>query len=192
MIKIDDTIRKKWHSGFDRQENPSEIIIHGTGGGGTFNFVFNGGRKELYIKGIALFHFLIERTGEIIEIINPEKWVYHSSCGEHDSKTIGIELVNPSANNTYAYMPIQYDGLFEIFDELFTRYNISIIRSHNKTGLKYSGKGKLCPGNAFAWSKIGQWLVDNGYMFEDGEEEFTGIIKRPEEKTEEVNVEKID
>lgn len=181
MITIDTKIREKWHKGFNRSEKPTEIILHGTGGGGTYTYVFNGGRKELYQVGIALFHYLIERDGKTIEIIDPEKWVYHSSSGKHDEETIGIEILNPSANNTQAYTIQQYKSLYDLIVELFQRYPITLIRSHNMTKQIYSGTGKPCPGN-FNWHDLEVWLSDSGYEFESEFECFFDIRKSEEIK----------
>jgi N-acetyl-anhydromuramyl-L-alanine amidase AmpD len=151
---IDVAIRDRWHDGFERERPPDTIVIHGTGGPGTYQFVLDGGRKKLYKEGIALFHYLIERDGKIIEIIDPDRWVYHSSSGKHDEKTIGIELLNNDKDNQDQYTNAQYESLFFlIFDYLFSRYRIRIIASHNRMKEKYSGGNKKCPGN-FDWDKL--------------------------------------
>ena len=130
-IVVDEKIREKWHRGFSRGEPVSEIIIHGTGGGGTYNYVLGGGRAELYIRGVALFHYLVERDGKIIEVIHPKRWVYHSSSGKHDEVTIGIELLNPDIHNKGFYTNEQYKSLFYLmFDKLMLDFpTINIIRS---------------------------------------------------------------
>jgi N-acetyl-anhydromuramyl-L-alanine amidase AmpD len=189
MIKIDDKIRMKWHRGFERPFKPTELILHGTAGGGTYNYVFNGGRKELYVQGIALFHFLIDVNGETTEIISPDRWVYHSSSGKHDEKTIGIEMINQSADNSKEYTIDQYRALFDLLVELLPRYPINLIRSHNATKMIYSGSGKKCPGN-FRWDDLGEWLADSRYDFTREYECFSNIKKmsiskiEPEEKNE--------
>ena len=107
---VDTKIRDRWHSGFDRERSPDTIVLHGTAGPGTYQWVLGGGRKKLYKKGVALFHYLIERDGKIIEIIDPDKWVYHSSAGDIDERTIGVELLNPEKNNEDQYTNAQYDA----------------------------------------------------------------------------------
>jgi N-acetyl-anhydromuramyl-L-alanine amidase AmpD len=179
-------IRKKWHKGFRRnllcrkRNRVKTIVLHGTGGGGTYNWVLDGGRSVLYKKGVALFHYLIERRGKTIEIIDPDRWVYHSSSGEKDKETIGIELLNPGALNSRLYTGFQYTALWElIFDELFNRYNIINIVSHNYMKEKYSGGKKECPGDGFAWVALLSELYTRGYVYErEGEEAFLNIKKR--------------
>lgn len=167
---IDKMIRRTWHKGFSRLHIPSEIIIHGTGGGGTYDWILAGGRAKLYKRGIALFHYLI--GDDTKEIISPENWVYHSSCGWHDRKTIGIELSNKDKNNENPYSENQYRQLFDLLIMLFDKYPIRIIMSHNKCKQMYSGKGKVCPGN-FDWSRLEQWLTDTGFSWEaEGEERY--------------------
>jgi N-acetyl-anhydromuramyl-L-alanine amidase AmpD len=168
-MKVDTAIRDKWHNGFDRNRQVSTVVLHGTGGKGTYQYVLGGARKKLYKKGIALFHYLIERDGATIEIIDPDKWVYHSSSGQQDERTIGIELVNPHNSNQDQYTNAQYESLFFlIFDYLMDRYNINIIVSHNRMKEKYSGGNKVCPGN-FDWDKLESEMVKRGLEYNHDE-----------------------
>ena len=102
-IIVNTSIREKYMAGFPRPGQVTEIVIHGTGGGSTskamINWIMGGEREKEYRRGIALFHYLIGREGGITEIINPSKWVYHSSSGIHDKETIGIDHINLDAKN---------------------------------------------------------------------------------------------
>jgi len=174
-IVVDEKIREKWHRGFAREKPVSEIIIHGTGGGGTYQYVLNGGRSSLYVRGIALFHYLVERDGKIIEIIHPKRWVYHSSSGKHDEVTIGIELLNPDLHNNGFYTDEQYKSLFYlIFDKLMKAFpEVNIIRSHSATKQIYSGSPKSCPGPAFDWSRLdAEFERRDIYVFQDRDESY--------------------
>jgi len=163
---VDTAIREKWHRGFERERQPDTVVIHGTGGGGTYQYVLGGGRKKLYKKGIALFHYLVERDGKVIEIIDPDRWVYHSSSGKQDEKTIGIELLNHDKNNKDQYTNAQYEALFFlIFDYLCDRYSIRIIASHNRMKEKYSDGNKNCPGN-FDWDLLESEMVKRGLSYD--------------------------
>lgn len=166
QIRIDKAIRKKWHSGFERHKPIKNIVIHGTGGGSTYNYVLNGGRKELYVRGIALFHYLIERNGEIIEITDPNRWVYHSSSGGHDEQTIGIELVNYNRSNNAPYTQKQYKALFFLIKKLLNNYpTIDVILSHRRAKQKYSGGTKNCPGKFFNWQQVRNFLDEIEYNY---------------------------
>lgn len=81
---IDEHFRKNVHPGFERNkaEPVDTIVVHATMGGGTYGWMKQGHRDEEYKKGVGLFHFLIERSGRIVEIISPTRWVYHSSSGK--------------------------------------------------------------------------------------------------------------
>lgn len=176
-IKIDQAIRNKWHQGFERPAPPYEIVIHGTGGGGTYRYILDGGRSDEYKRGIALFHYLIDRDGTVTEIIDPDSWVYHSSSGRHDSKTIGIELLNPSHANDTEYTDRQYAALGLLLQELMGRYTIRVIRGHSKSYEVFNGKKKpnpQCPGN-FNWDYIANQLQLEGYKYNNGDDEITEI-----------------
>lgn len=165
-------VSEKFHKGFSRvlvaptsllQANINvidEITIHGTGGGQSalslINWMLKGERGKQYKKGIALFHFLIGRQGEVYQIGYLDRWYYHSSSGKHDRKTIGIELVNPEPVNMGAYTDRQYTALEDlIFNMLLDNCpNISRIVSHDYNSNTYSGYRKGCPGSQFSWIKM--------------------------------------
>ena len=181
-INIDTIIRNKFHEGFTRKlGGPKEIIIHGTGGGYTLEWMRNGGRAEQYYKGIGLFHYLIERDGKIWEIIHPDRWVYHSSRGRKDRRSIGIELENHSRTNQWDYSEAQYNSLFWLsFKYLKEMYpKIDVIMSHKRAWQKASGgkKWKECPGPAFDWKVLEKYMDENKmtYAHDDRFESYWGI-----------------
>lgn len=167
-ITIDDEIRKKWHQGYDRTKREwngklvsipiTEIVIHGTAGLGTYEWVRDGGRAKEYKQGIALFHYIIEYDIDMIREIEPtEKAFYHSSSGKHDLSTIGIEIENPNKLNSALYLERQYEQLTSlILDFLIPKYpTIKNVVGHNFNATVYSNKPKReCPGPKFDWSKI--------------------------------------
>lgn len=168
---INTTIREKYHSGFERTKPITEIVIHGTGGGSNaeslLSWMEDGERGEDYKKGVALFHYLNDRNGNVYNIIDPERWVYHSSSGAHDEKTIGIENVNPDASNNLGYTDAQYDALEGLILQLLNDYSdINSIIGHGQNKLKYSGSYKKCPGEFFQWERLETALNQAGYNFQ--------------------------
>ena len=171
--KIDTLIRTKWHSGFDRKKPVRKITIHGTDGGGTYQFVLRGdgvnrlGERfsDTYKKGVALFHYLIEPSGKIIEIIDPDRWVYHSTSGKYDEETIGIEIQKNSNVNNDA-TDAQYESLVALVAMLSARYPlIDSIESHDYRGMKYSNRPpKPCPGK-FDWNRFEAMVNSARYVF---------------------------
>ena len=184
-MKINTTIREKYHRGFDREgEKVTEIVIHGTGGGvtasGLINWMLTNGRPSEYKKGIALFHYLIDTNGEVTEIISPDNWVFHSSSGTHDKTTIGIENINPDAHNESEYTASQYQGLIKLITVLMKKYPITSIVGHGQNRLKYSGTYKECPGSKFRWDIIENELLSRGYSFQKSKEHLYNIRKADE------------
>jgi|WetSurMetagenome_2_1015567.scaffolds.fasta_scaffold02376_16 N-acetyl-anhydromuramyl-L-alanine amidase AmpD len=170
IIKIT-SIRQKYFEGFKRLNAPSEVVIHGTGGGSTaqgmIDWMLSGEREEEYKKGIALFHYLNDRDGKIYEIIDPDNWVYHSSSGRHDAVTIGIEHLKPDALNKTALTEEQYDSTVEFLVFLINKYPITSIIGHVMNTIKYSGPKYVkvpCPGE-FDWIKLQLLLKNAGYNF---------------------------
>jgi len=170
-ITIDNKIRVKYGNGLKRTRDVSTVVIHGTGGGGTYNYILNNiPRAGQYKKSIGLFHYLIERSGQTIEIISPDNWTYHSHSNYFDEETIGIELVNLTAFNSGSFTDMQYNSLNRlIIDNLFPQHDIKDIVGHSYLYKKYMKKVKTdppCPGNGFDWTKLETELTDYGFVFE--------------------------
>ncbi len=182
-IIVNTTIRDKYHQGFDRDQPITEIVIHGTGGGanaqGLINWMLNGERAAEYQKGVGLFHYLNDRNGDIYEIIDPARWVYHSSSGIHDKYTIGIEHINPNPKNAAEYTDAQYTALEELILKLLDDYPlINTIVGHVQNTLKYSGPKYVkapCPGN-FNWTRLQTALNAGGLGFSLGLERLSRIL----------------
>ena len=179
-ITIIKYIRDKYHSGWPRKQSKvNQIVIHGTAGGHNatdlLSWMFNSGRKG-YKSGIGLFHYAIDKTGDVYEIISPDRWVYHSTSGAHDKTTIGIELINSSKDNADKYTREQYHELYKLFKDLRERgYKINSFIGHGRCGEIYSRQGKNCPGN-FNWLWLEERLTDDGFTFiNDGKEYIRGI-----------------
>lgn len=172
-------IRNRWHQGYPRKKSQiTEVVIHGTGGGnlnGLLRWMFKSGRKG-YRKGVSLFHYAIGRKGKTVEIIDPDNYVYHSSSGRHDKKTIGIELLNPNVTNNGGYTNAQYEALSHLLMQLMRIYPITSIVSHNYNKQRYSRGSKNCPGE-FDWWRIENYLTDYGYIYNHEQERYYDIEK---------------
>ena len=131
--------------------------------------MLGGGRKELYVKGVGLFHFLIEPNGKIIEIIDPNKKVYHSSSLEHDDATIGIEI--QKNHNSDKPTIDQNMALFFLIQQLLEKFpTIKRINSHDFNRKKFSNlPPKPCPGK-FDWDHLGLVLSDYGFKLKTEQE----------------------
>ena len=162
---------------------PHTLILHGTAGGhkniDCLNWMHTTGRPR-YPKGIGIFHYLIDRETDLInELVNPDFWYHHASCGWFDKHTIGVELINPNRQNGGRYTDIQYKNLVDLFDYLQQYYPLTTIMSHKRAKQKYSNGTKECPGNGFDWIKFETMLMDKGYDFNHkiGYESYWGLQK---------------
>lgn len=174
-IIVDRQVRQKYQRGWVNKPREAslpvtEFVVHGTAGGTDVNaflrWMMNGERAAEYLKGIALFHYFIGRGGEIVEIIDPQFWVWHSSSGRHDKQTIGVELINPSKINDAVYTDAQYTALVAlIVHETLPAYPaLTRIVSHNVNQQTYSPSygGKQCPGKGFDWKRFATLLQKAG------------------------------
>jgi hypothetical protein len=162
------SVRKKYCEGFNRPGQITEIVLHATGGfdnsEGLINWMLGGERGIDYAKGIALFHYLNDMQGRITELIDPSKYVFHSSSGGHDKETIGIENIKPTKDNSGMLPEPQLTALCELIERLIeTIPTITRIVSHDFNAKKYSNRDpKPCPGD-LEWEAIGFHLTTKGY-----------------------------
>jgi N-acetyl-anhydromuramyl-L-alanine amidase AmpD len=117
--------------------------------------MLSGQYESDYVRGIRLFHYLIDRNGDIYSIISKLYKVFHSSSGAHDEFTIGIEMVNPAMENQGEYTREQYTSLLSLIDYIRLECNIKTIAGHGATKAKYSSGYKSCPGQ-FNWAFLEQ------------------------------------
>lgn len=169
--------KKGWINKYRDNDSVTEIVIHGTAGGATpeglLSWMYDGERSSDYYQGISLFHFLIGKKGEIVEVIDPNYYVYHSTSSSHDKTTIGIELINSSKSNRDPYTAEQYIALQNLtFNYLKPRFkNISRITSHRYNILVYNRPAtaqkylKQCPGTGFNWNNLDAMLRENQCTF---------------------------
>ena len=187
-IVVDKTVRTKYKAGWINRKRTKpiiEVVIHGTAGGdttaGLLHWMYNDGRPGYY-DGIGLFHYAIGRgskdeiPGLIVEIIDPEYYVYHSTSSRNDFTSIGIELLNSSNGNRNPYTDEQYASLFSlIFDHIIKLYPVTRIVSHKYNIWRWNSKAtaqkndKNCPGN-FDWARLDAELKRRNYSFKiDGD-----------------------
>jgi len=183
-IKRDRRVAEKYHGGFERPSEPNRVVIHGTGGGQDadqiVNWMMKGERSKNYNKGISLFHFIISSDGSIVQLLDLDKWMYHSHSGRQDQNAIGIELCNSSVANQHLYTDKQYESLFWlIFSYIMNSYTIREIAGHDVMKHKYSPRAKKgieCPGN-FDWKLLDSELFLKGYTYSNSDQydHFWGI-----------------
>ncbi len=153
--KYFESISEKFRRG---NSDITEIVIHGTGGGESAQAILkwmeDGERAEEYKKGISLFHSEIDRDGVIYNIIPFNFWCYHSSSGQHDKQTVGLELINTYPLNKGIYIYEQYNTLIELINYIKTICPIKTIVGHGYNGRTYSNKDKECPGMYFEWHQL--------------------------------------
>jgi hypothetical protein len=156
-IKVDYSVTDKWHKGWKRPlDQINEVVIHHTGGNGTWeglrNWMLKGERKASYKKGVALFHFAIGKTGILAKFGPIARWWYHSSSGRHDRYTVGVEIIHRSGKFT----DDQYETLFWLLFEYMPYHckNYTRIVSHDYNFNTYSNGKKGCPGPDFEWERL--------------------------------------
>ena len=190
IVKIQ-SVREVYKQGWinrKRTTAPTEIVIHGTGGGTSVkalvDWMFGGQFADKYNNGVGLFHYVIgrgdskgeEQDGLVAEIIDPDYWVHHGTSGQRGAQVqIGIELMNPSNINSTKYTDAQYESLYRlIFEVLIKRYPaIKTIVGHKWSIWHYNSAAtaanndKGCPGKGFDWGQFVALCESKGIQFKD-------------------------
>lgn len=132
------------------------IVIHGTGDredskeNHTLKYALleNGLCKKSH--GKILFHYFVNRSGVIYQLLELDEWAYHSNRGQGDIHTIGIEFENKNKNgelNQFHYTSQQYSAWDFLVDKLINELDIKIISTHDHWRLLAGKKEKPCPNN---------------------------------------------
>ena len=109
-----------------------------------------------HLKGVEVSsHFLIKRTGEIVQFVSCDDRAWHAGesefCGEHNCNdfSIGIEL---EGTDTSPYTAQQYQTLGEITSTIQATY--PAISKNRITGHQdISPSRKTDPGQSFDWQR---------------------------------------
>ena len=139
-------------------------------------------------------HYLIEEDGRVFALVPEDRRAWHAGlafwAGESDvnSRSIGIELVNPGHEFGYRPFPdAQIDSLIELCTGILARHSIpaSRVLGHSDVApLRKEDPGELFPWRRLAEAGIGVWPEDEtgdaralpallsaigyGYLTEDG------------------------
>lgn len=108
------------------------------------------------IRGLKVSaHFLIERTGHIIQFVSCNDRAWHAGLSRFQGRTacndfsIGIEL---EGTDSTPYSDEQYDSLGKLVRALRVRYPLSAAMGH----CHIAPDRKTDPGPSFDWDRFGQ------------------------------------
>ena len=103
-------------------------------------------------------HYIIDKDGTITQLVDENKRAWHAGAGAwHDqadinSRSIGIEVINPSLGHSVPYTPEQIASLIKLSNDVIKRYNILphnvIAHSDMAPTRKYD------PGRLFPWAEL--------------------------------------
>lgn len=101
-------------------------------------------------------HFIIDRTGKIFELVNPDKLAFHAGVSRMPENmggasyvngfSVGIELV---ATEDSGFSDMQYSALFALSNELRSRYPIKYFVGHSDVA-----PGRKTDPHRFDWGRF--------------------------------------
>ena len=111
-------------------------------------------------------HYLLSKKGKIYNLVNEYKRAWHSGVSswknlvDINSRSIGIEIVNPGESSCEVYPDIQIISLIKLIKFLMKKFKIN---SHNILGhsdiapLRKTDPGKFFPWKELNKHNIGLW-----------------------------------
>ncbi|MCC9620229.1 N-acetylmuramoyl-L-alanine amidase [Thalassospira sp. MA62] len=112
-------------------------------------------------------HYLIEEDGRIFQLVDEEKRAWHAGlgcwqgCKDMNSRSIGIEIVNPGHEFGYRPFPqIQINSVIALCQAILTRHNIRpdrVIGHSDMAPDRKEDPGELFPWEELARHGIGLW-----------------------------------
>lgn len=117
-------------------------------------------------------HYLIDEDGALYQLVAEDRRAWHAGisswCGHTDinSRSIGIELVNPGHEYGYRTFPDeQISRLIDLCSAILERQNIpqrNIVGHSDVAPLRKEDPGELFPWRQMSQAGIGLWPVDLG------------------------------
>lgn len=137
------------------------IVVHGTGDpegskeNRTLRYVLSEDGLCTVSRGKILFHYFINKKGEIFQFLQLDEWACHSNLGRGDKRTIGIELENISVSkeikeiNDNYFTSEQYSSLDFLIQKLDEELKIKYCSTHDYCRYLAKKPPKHCAGKNF-------------------------------------------
>jgi N-acetylmuramoyl-L-alanine amidase len=106
-------------------------------------------------------HYLVEEDGRIFRLVAEERRAWHAgvsfwrSAGDVNSRSIGVEIVNPGHDHGYRPFPdVQIEAVIALLDGLRSRWSIADadIVGHSDV----APARKIDPGELFPWKRLAE------------------------------------
>lgn len=131
---------------------------------------------DLFEKSGASVHYIIQRNGKVLKLVDEEKVAYHAGLSSWrgvsglNAKSIGIELQN-SDMGQQKYTKVQIKSLVELARDIIKRYKIkpqNIVGHSDIAPIRKPDPAKFFPWEFLAENGIGIWpKISNGESFID-------------------------
>jgi N-acetylmuramoyl-L-alanine amidase len=115
-------------------------------------------------------HYLIDEDGTLYELVGEDRRAWHAGvsnwCGYSDvnSRSIGVELVNPGHENGYRAFPdAQISQLIELCVGILERHDIpqrNIVGHSDIAPIRKQDPGELFPWQGMSAAGVGLWPTD--------------------------------
>lgn len=111
-------------------------------------------------------HYIIDRDGSVTQLVDEGKRAWHAGAGGwHDqgdinSRSIGIEVINPSLGHSLPYTEEQINALIELSQKIIKKYGIlphNIIAHSDMAPTRKYDPGRLFPWAELSKEGIGLW-----------------------------------
>jgi hypothetical protein len=134
-----------------RNSAPTSLIVHSTSNPNVQNTAFTAEARFLLNSPLVSAHFLVSKTGKIVQFLDPLKWAaWHAgNCKPAfvNQRSIGIELHHSVGDAPYP--KLQMDALGALMIALGAQFNIpfGMMETHGQVALPGPYKRKTDPSD---------------------------------------------
>ena len=123
-------------------------------------------------------HYLVEEDGRVFRLVDEARRAWHAGVaswkgqGDINSRSIGIEIVNPGHEFGYCDFPeVQIDAVISLINDIRTRWTIPDARIIGHSDL--APERKQDPGERFPWKRLA--AIGHGLWFEPAPERIAAL-----------------
>lgn len=111
-------------------------------------------------------HYIIDQDGSITQLVDESKRAWHAGAGswynqrDINSRSIGIEVINPSLGHTLSYRPEQINSVKKLSKKIIKKYGIlphNVIAHSDMAPTRKYDPGRLFPWEELSKEGIGLW-----------------------------------
>ena len=126
--------------------------------------------RQVFVDLGVSAHYIIDQDGSITQLVDESKRAWHAGVGtwrgmgDINSRSIGIEVINPSLGHSTPYTQKQLESVQELAKKIIKTYGIlpyNVIAHSDMAPTRKYDPGRLFPWKELSKEGIGLWPTNN-------------------------------